>query len=67
MIVDGEYQTPPGRGMVGGPYKIEVSGFGVAPASNDPTAPDYGQQLFPEKVLFVDLPTEDYEFDIDVP
>jgi len=66
LIVDGQYQTPPGRGMVGGPYKIEVSGFGEAPESDDPTAPDYGPQLFPDEIIFVDLPTEDFEYDIDV-
>jgi hypothetical protein len=52
--------------VVGGPYQLRVSGYGAAGNSKDPTAPDFGRPLFPTHRQSVDLPKEDYEYDITI-
>ncbi len=63
-IKDGRYQTPEDKGVVGGAYVLRVTGYGQAVNSRDPTAPDFGRRLFPAQRLYVELPKEDYEYDI---
>ena len=66
MIKDGRYETSAERGVLGGHYVLRVTGYGAAPASNDPTAPDFGRPLFPARQLFVELPQEDFQYDIKI-
>jgi len=66
MIREGRYQTPADKGVLGGHYVLRVTGYGAAPVSNDPTAPDFGRPLFRVQQLFVELPQEDFEYDIKI-
>lgn len=65
-IKEGHYETPKDKGVVGGAYQIFISGYAAAGNAKDPTAPDFGRQLFPDEVHEVDFPKEDYEFDITI-
>lgn len=62
-IVDGRYQTEPGKGIVGGAYTVRIYGYdGVAiPESSD------GTPLFPSVTMDVDLPDEGGQYDFKVP
>ena len=63
-IIDGQYATPDGKGIVGGAYLIRINGYDAPQASNDPTAPDFGQPLFETVVQNADLKAEDQVHDI---
>lgn len=65
-IVDGRYTTPAGKGIVGGPYEIRIAGFGKTVQSSDPTAPDWGAELFPEYVTHAEFGREDAAWSHDI-
>ena len=65
-IKDGKYETPKDKGIVGGAYQLRVSGYGAAGNSNDPTAPDFGKQLFETYREDVEFPKEDFEHNIEI-
>lgn len=64
-IVDGKYDTgaKDGKGMVGGPHVVTISGAHRESAGEDDPVPS----LFKEKMLNVDLPTEPSTQDFDIP
>ena len=64
LIEDGRYQTPQGKGVVGGPYSLMITGYQTGPKSPDPTAPEYGRSIFGEQVRHVDFPKEHTTHDI---
>ena len=64
VIKEGQYETPRAKGIMGGAYQLRVSGYGAAPNSKDPTAPDFGRPLFPIHRRSVDLAHEDQQYDI---
>jgi len=64
-INEGKYQSPAGRGVVGGAYIAVISGFQKASPSNDPTASDYGQRLFPVQRKTLALPDQDSQYDFE--
>lgn len=63
-IKEGAYETPRDKGLVGGYYQLRVTGYGAAGNAKDPSAPDFGKQLFPTYREDVAFPAEDYQFDI---
>ncbi len=66
-IEQGAYQTPVGRGSVGGPHFVEIVGRdGVGFESEEGYQAD-GRLLFSSYATEVDLPQEDVERDFDVP
>ncbi len=66
-IEQGAYQTPAGRGCVGGPHLVEIVGQdGVGFESEEGYQAD-GQSLFPAYATEVDLPSEDVRQDFDIP
>ena len=64
LIKDGRYETREQRGVIGGAYVIMVKGYAKPVASNDPTAADFGPQLFDNRLQYVDLPASDHVYDI---
>jgi len=64
-IVDGEYRSPPQRGVVGGKYIAVVSGFKKSIPSNDPTASEFGARLFPVRREVLELPSQNSELNFD--
>jgi hypothetical protein len=64
-ITDGRFQTPPGKGHVGGPYRVRIMGFEY---STDPATGDrVGRELFPPFDLHLDLPRAVSVQEISVP
>ena len=63
-IKDGQYKTRKGKGIVGGPYVLMVTGYQAAPDSADPTAPGYGAQLFERTKQYFEFPKGDCEHNI---
>lgn len=64
-IRDGKYQTAEGKGTVGGPHVVQITGFGSDPATgseDNPVPP-----LFSEYQTKADLPKEDATMDFEVP
>lgn len=67
-IENGEYRTADGKGIVGGPYIVEIEGYdGVASASEDGEPLPDGKPLFSKYRTTVDFPKEDVEQDFDIP
>lgn len=68
-IVDGWFETLPGRGIVGGPYKVRILAFDGRPVGDakadllDPR----GQPLIDEVVMTVDLPKKSTTRDFAIP
>lgn len=64
-IRDGKYDTSSsgGRGVIGGPHRLLISGFDRLSANED----DPATPLFPQYSLSLDLPKKDSTQDIDVP
>lgn len=56
-IVDGQYKTRPGKGVVGGPYVVTISGY--------PKHADV--DLFTPYTVSIDLPAEGGAYDFEVP
>jgi hypothetical protein len=64
-LVDGRYDTAAGgRGAVGGPHLVRITGFDGVPLDDD--APS-GQPLFNVYETTVDLPEESMTLDFDLP
>ncbi|QDU07683.1 hypothetical protein [Gimesia aquarii] len=52
-IIEGRYETPAGKGLLGGPYKILISGF---EGSSNPEALGDGAPIFVDYHLIMTLP-----------
>ena len=64
-IIDGHYQTPSGKGTVGGPHKVTIYGYdGNAEAAE---GSPFGTSIFPGYETEVDLPKEATTHNFDVP
>lgn len=64
LIVDGKYQTPEDKGVIGGPYQVRIMGYGPG-SSSDPTAGEV--QLFDTQQQTADFPKgEDTVHDITI-
>jgi len=66
-IVDGKYQSPVGRGHIGGAYTARVIGFDGKPAEAKGLVDARGAVLFPEYAVTFDLPAATAVQDISVP
>lgn len=65
IIRDGKYETPSEKGIVGGKYQLRIMGYGVAKATNDPTASEFGDSLFRTQHQSAEFPKgEDVEHDV---
>ncbi len=62
---DGRYQTPSGKGTVGGPHVVRIAGYSGDPAAGGDNAEV--RPLFAEYELNVDLPRQDASHNFDVP
>lgn len=66
MIKDGQYQTLPDKGAIGGPHIVRIFGFdGIRPKGW--SGSDFGTPIFPRYETKVDLPREPSTHDFDVP
>lgn len=54
-IIDGHYETPTGKGLLGGPYRILISGF---EGNGNPEALGDGTPIFIDYLLKMTLPEE---------
>ena len=63
VIHQGRYQTPPGKGVVGGPHIVEIIGYDQPPAGEGAAG---GQSLFPKDRQEIDFPNHDAEVDLKV-
>lgn len=67
QIKDGQYDTRhEGKGPVGGPHTVTITGFDGRPADKEGFAPD-GKSLFSGYTISVDLPHEKTTQDFAVP
>ncbi len=64
-FTDGRYDTPSGKGTVGGPHVARIVGYTGQPAGGD--ASTGIRPLFSEYQVEVDLPPKDASHDFDVP
>ena len=62
-IKDGRYQTPPGKGTVGGPHIVTIYGY---TGKHTPESP-YGSSIFSGYQTKVDLPHEATTHNYDIP
>lgn len=62
-INDGRYQTFAGKGTVGGPHVVRITGYDGPPGGET----SGGRRLFREYRFQVDLPRHDASHDFDVP
>lgn len=62
-VKDGWYCSAPGKGIVGGPYKVKIFGFDGKPVPQFPL----GKPLFPPYNTEVDLPAKNSTHDFDIP
>lgn len=66
-IIDGAYSTPPGKGVVGGAYKVKIVGYdGIATTESGEDLLD-GKPLFPPYHTVVEFPQQDTTHDFPVP
>lgn len=63
-IKDGEYQTLPGKGIVGGAYVVQIIGFDGVPVDEMSSA---GTALFPPYETHVEFPRESTTHDFNIP
>jgi len=63
MIKDGQYQTEPGAGIVGGAYTVQILGFDGVATEQSPE----GTSIFPTYETTVEFPTENTTHDFEVP
>ncbi len=63
IIDDGRYATSPGKGVVGGPHVVRITGNDGKASGESP----YGRSLFESYRVEVDLPKQDTSQDFDVP
>ncbi len=62
-IKDGRYATPGGKGSVGGPHRVRITGFDGQGSGESPE----GARLFSEYRTTAELPKEDGTLDFGVP
>jgi len=63
MIENGEYKTPRGAGIVGGPYVVHILGFDGVPNKES----EEGMPIFPPYETTVDFPREPTTHDFEIP
>jgi hypothetical protein len=67
-ILNGRYETIPGRGVIGGPHVVSIVGTdGVPFDQGDGVMNPMGRPLFPEYQARADLPKQSSTYDFDVP
>ncbi|MCH2115438.1 MAG: hypothetical protein MK171_11090 [Pirellulales bacterium] len=66
-IENGQYRTREGRGTVGGPHVVSVTGFDGKAAGSGPEFNPAGGALVADAKLKVDLPKQSGAFDLKVP
>lgn len=68
-IKEGRYQTPVGKGLIGGPYRVEIKGFDALPISGAVPVGDESvpQPLFKKYETNVDFPQESSTKDFQIP
>lgn len=64
-IRDGNYETADGKGTVGGPHVVQITGFGSDPSTGTEENPV--PSLFSDYQTKADLPKEDSTMDFQVP
>lgn len=57
MIENSRFSIPASRGIVGGPYRVQITGYGSPPESTGADV-NYGKSLFSEYEILVDLPAK---------
>jgi hypothetical protein len=67
-IKNGRFETTPGRGIVGGPYRVVITGFdGKRPTRGNADTHPLGNVLVKAHTLKIDLPKQNGSVDINVP
>ena len=67
-IMDGEYSTMAGQGVVGGPHVVKITGTdGVEYKTPEGITIPIGRRMFADYETKMDLPKETGTFDIEVP
>lgn len=66
-IVDGEFETPAGKGLIGGPHKVIITGWDGVPYQESGETVEDGKELFPKYETTFDFPKEDGEQSFEVP
>jgi hypothetical protein len=66
-IKDGVYSIRPGRGTIGGPHVVSISGFDGKPYKIGQDVYRAGKPLFPGVQIRVDLPKEPAKHDFALP
>ena len=66
-IQDGQFETEPGKGMIGGPHKVRITGTDGKPANVEGEELPGGLPLFPPYETQIDFPQEDTEQSFNVP
>lgn len=61
LIKDGQYETIDGKGYQSGLSKITIHGYGKSSIEGEG-----GGDLFPPRTVEVDLPAEDFTYDLEV-
>jgi len=67
QIKDGQFTTPAGKGIVGGPHKVTIYATDGIPTKIDGEDAPQGKPLFADYKLDVDFPRSDYQWNIEVP
>lgn len=62
-IEGGRFQTPSGKGTIGGPHRVRIAGFDGSGGGESPE----GRPLFAEFLTTAELPKENGTRDFDVP
>ncbi|MBI1313709.1 hypothetical protein GC176_20645 [bacterium] len=65
-IKDGEYATPKGKGLVGGPHIVEIAGWDGVPITESGERLPEGTELFPLYHTRFDFPKSDGEYNFAV-
>jgi hypothetical protein len=66
-IESGQYRTPPGQGVVGGPHRVKIVGYDGVPTTEEGEELPQGRSLFVPYVTTVDFPKADVRQDFEVP
>lgn len=66
-IKDGEFETPDGKGIIGGPHQVVITGWDGVPYEESGETVEDGKQLFPEYRTNFDFPKDDGEQIFEVP
>lgn len=67
-ITDGRYETPAGKGIVGGEYSVTIRGYdGKEDPNTEAAANSPGNALFPAYHTEVTIPADGSEVDFEIP